>query len=266
MNNIRSNVFETNSSSTHSISIDCSSPDEMLQTILPDENGIISLTGGQFGREWKRYNDCLTKANYSAIDCLSNDPEKMQSFINIIKRHTGAKEVVLDINLSVSYIDHGYLRVSKDVLYDENKLINFIFNPKSWLFLGNDNEDPPTNFYNGNKEIKYKYELKVEGINEVMKFTSKPNRVKIKDELHAISRYGLLDTQSYEYDDKYEFFYFSFSLINNEGKRFSRSSFYKMKDNLFTLYKLEPVLNKKGIYIGERILSEKDFKFELIKL
>jgi len=285
MNNIRSNVFETNSSSTHSISIDCSSPDEMLQTILPDENGIISLTGGQFGREWKRYNDCLTKANYSAIDCLSYEPEKIQSFINIIKNHTGAKDVIIDIDLSVSYIDHGYLRASFDALDNENKLRNFIFNPKSWLYLGNDNEDTPTNFYDGNKEIKYKYELKVEGINDSVKFISKPNKLKIKDALndimfcyHAFYLKQALKIESRKdksiiepHDEhiiseaEYNFFEFNFTFINDKGKQFSRSSFHKMKDNLITLYKLEPVL-KKGIYIGERILSEKDFKFELVKL
>ena len=47
--NIRSNVFETNSSSSHSFSLTfpCAG-DKILETIKPDGNGQIILTGGNY--------------------------------------------------------------------------------------------------------------------------------------------------------------------------------------------------------------------------
>ena len=52
---IRHGVFETNSSSTHSISIN--SRNTLYESITPDENDTVKLTVGQFGWDWNRYND-----------------------------------------------------------------------------------------------------------------------------------------------------------------------------------------------------------------
>ena len=71
MKNIRSNVFETNSSSSHSITI--SNSNIVLDTILPDKDGIIYLNGGEFGWEYDRHYSALTKANYCAIACHYHD-------------------------------------------------------------------------------------------------------------------------------------------------------------------------------------------------
>lgn len=63
MKNIRNKVFETNSSSTHSISISANSKG-LYDTIVP-ENKVITLSGGKFGWEWSKFNDLLTKADYA---------------------------------------------------------------------------------------------------------------------------------------------------------------------------------------------------------
>lgn len=65
MINIRLGLFETNSSSTHSIFIAPSS--EGIYETLYVHKGTVHLTGGEFGWEYKKYNDAKTKANYAAV-------------------------------------------------------------------------------------------------------------------------------------------------------------------------------------------------------
>ena len=69
MKTIRKNCFETNSSSTHSLCI--TTEDKYLQ-LVPNSDGSIVLTGGEFGWGWDKFNDPLTKANYCALDNLHN--------------------------------------------------------------------------------------------------------------------------------------------------------------------------------------------------
>src|SRR5579885_45905 len=91
MKNIRNKVFETNSSSSHSISI-YNATKGLYDTITPDSNGVITLTGGEFGWEWEKYNDAITKANYAAVFALG-DQQMTDMLVQVIKDHTGAKEV-----------------------------------------------------------------------------------------------------------------------------------------------------------------------------
>jgi hypothetical protein len=61
---IRHGVFETNSSSSHSISI--SHDVRKYQTLFPDEDGAYIFDGGEFGWGYDSYTDADTKANYVA--------------------------------------------------------------------------------------------------------------------------------------------------------------------------------------------------------
>lgn len=170
MKTIRHNVFETNSSSTHSISIN--STTELYDSITPDSNGVITLTGGQFGWEWEQYNDALTKANYCAVDVHGNgDLEKMLR--DVIMEHTGAKDVVFDLTTdyrqdNYSYIDHQSVGTVHPAFSSADNLKNFIFNSKSYLFTGNDNTDEPANFYDVGVE-DFTHQIVLEGSREVYK-------------------------------------------------------------------------------------------------
>jgi len=143
MKNIRHNVFETNSSSTHSICISEYS-DGILDTLGVDDDGVLHLEGGQFGWEIEDYYDPNTKANYCAIDTV-NSPEKRDMLVKVLKDHTGAKEVSFDFSLddykhnNWSYIDHQSAGTSFEAFASEHTLKMFIFNPKSWLHTDNDN-------------------------------------------------------------------------------------------------------------------------------
>ena len=126
---IRHNVFETNSSSTHSISI--SNEVELLDSITPGDGGYIVLTGGEFGWAWVRFNDAFTKANYCAVDQKSNE-ENIKMLIEVIKEQTGAKDVILNFTDSYdgpnwSYIDHDSAGTSHKVFENKETLKNFIF-------------------------------------------------------------------------------------------------------------------------------------------
>jgi hypothetical protein len=190
---IRKGVFETNSSSCHSISIADETKEFVLDTIYPDQDGVIELEGGQFGRGWFKHNDALTKANYAAVSFM-NDEKLLGLLTKILKDQTGADEVKYtmsdDYNKNWSYIDHESQGL---VPIGEVELKNFIFNKNSWLFGGNDNQIPDPTFYHvpefkDNRMIvpKYKYELSIEGYKRKTKFLEKPTESEIGEGLDAI--------------------------------------------------------------------------------
>jgi len=151
----RNGCFETNSSSSHSISI---SPGNFhnraaalsgLDKSFPvtasytDCNGVehkdcVVLTGGEFGWGREDYNDTLTKANYIAqhfSEC--RDTESYKLFESVILKVSGAKELVIDAG--GGYIDHQSTGTANDALESEDVLWDYLFNPGSVLIIDNDN-------------------------------------------------------------------------------------------------------------------------------
>lgn len=143
MKTIRQGTFETNSSSTHAVSIVRGERD--YNGIPVREDGSIYLTGGEFGWQWEKYNDAETKANYCAVDAWNN-PERLQMLTDVLKEHTGAKDVVFNLSCDYrspnwSYIDHQSWGELNQAWHNEENLADFIFCNDSWLYLGNDNDD-----------------------------------------------------------------------------------------------------------------------------
>lgn len=147
----RYNVFETNSSSTHSISIAASS-DGVYETLPVDDNGVVHLRGGEFGWGWCKYRDAETKANYCAITVYDCD-DKRSMLVDVIKEVTGATEVLFDLN--ASYIDHQSNHVAYKAFESKETLKEFIFNPKSVLRTGNDNDEMPDGWLDNDDGVKY---------------------------------------------------------------------------------------------------------------
>lgn len=145
---VRSGVFETNSSSTHSISISLDTGDKleekMFATIVPNSDGFILLAGGEFGWECETYSDALTKANYCAVDQRGSEAN-MNMLKEVIKEQTGAKKVVIDFasegadDDDYSYIDHQSSGTAREAFQDKETLRRFIFDKKSVLTTDNDN-------------------------------------------------------------------------------------------------------------------------------
>lgn len=156
---IRKGVFETNSSSTHSICI--SSSDNLTDYLDIRVDGTLVLTGGQFGWEWRTYYDALTKANYCAVYALNchrydKDRVELEMLEKVLQEVTGAKRVKFCIaddydckdkideegdTLHWSYIDHQSSSVCASAFSNVDRLKQFIFNPESVLQIGNDNEE-----------------------------------------------------------------------------------------------------------------------------
>jgi hypothetical protein len=152
---IRHGVFETNSSSTHSVSI--SRSDVLTCNISPDIDGVLRLDGGQFGWEQEEYNDAWTKANYCAVFTSSEGAAKERAMLNkVLMEVTGAKRIKYcfsyNYNTSVddegdtihyAYIDHqSDFHEGGDCLSafeSEQTLKGFIFNCGSTLTTDNDN-------------------------------------------------------------------------------------------------------------------------------
>ena len=185
----RNSVFETNSSSTHSIHVDKETKIKDT-TLLPDEEGNIVLYGGEFGWEWRRYNDAVTKANYASIGS-SGVPRDV--FERALKEQTGANNIVYKFcesynteeSTNWAYIDHQSSNMMSEFLdvHSVEEIKNWIFNPNCWLITGNDNSTEPVNIKdfpvtdeNGNiKEYEYTHKFYLPGKDKEIYFNGKNN-------------------------------------------------------------------------------------------
>lgn len=261
MKNIRHGIFETNSSSSHSISIAHGSIG-IFDTITPIK-GKITLTGGEFGCEWRKYNSSEVKANYSAV--FARDNKIMTDMLEqVLKEHTGANQITFD--LGESYIDHqsalsenGDARKAFDT---PTTLKSWIFNPDSWLFTGNDNECAPPNFYDVEFGIEYLYILEVDGCRVSEKFEDKPNQESLENSLRKIMDHHPLCHINKDF----------FEVINEYRKFHDKkvyNSFAKINDGLVTVFKTEEVTSGKGRdkdYLGDIVVESRDIKFALKKI
>lgn len=141
---IRRNVFETNSSSTHSI---CITRQKLLEE-LPDS---VDFKLGQFGWEPKIYTQTKDKASYlyTAI-CQIGEYNKTfpkKQYIDNIVKFLDKNNVKYDFedpkSVSSFYIDHvseldEFVRL---VCHSEKRLLKYLFSENSFIITGNDNDD-----------------------------------------------------------------------------------------------------------------------------
>jgi hypothetical protein len=141
MINVRNNIFETNSSSTHSVSLYLSDND-IFDTIIPNSDGQIVLTGGDFASvEFDVYN--VEKrinliAAYIVAFCHN---DVLSLFEKVVKEHTGATHIIYDIHFV--YINgkpaNTFLSPEVNDNYDNNNIhiYNIVNNEqhlKSFIF------------------------------------------------------------------------------------------------------------------------------------
>lgn len=167
---IRSGVLETNSSSSHSVCIsrchDEAKPGDGVWDLDLREDGVLFIPSPDlgFGRNLFKSNKCLMKLQYAYGLAYSCCPEKQYELTELVKRVTGAKEVVIewieeykrkvneqggilkDLYVETPEIDHQSLDLYDEVFENEETLKEFIFNPKSWLYGGSDETDDPKGF------------------------------------------------------------------------------------------------------------------------
>lgn len=143
MRTVRSNVFETNSSSTHSIAIPKSC----------ETNNFISFHVGDFGWGWNEVDpaDYFYTAIYETSNTEEELKQKLDKLSSIlesrgisyeflpVKYHTSVYEGTCYLSLDDGYIDHGgELTDFVDELLDNgDKLVRFL--SRGLVFTGNDN-------------------------------------------------------------------------------------------------------------------------------
>ena len=149
---VRKNIFETNSSSIHSLVI--GNNNENIYENLPTE---IHFNGGEYGWENEVYNDIENKANYlytgivknNLVDELVPKIKDILSKWNItpIFQETNKKmynnEEYDEFKHGYYYIDHSYdlQDFLNTVCNNEELLMNFLFSDGSFIETGNDNDD-----------------------------------------------------------------------------------------------------------------------------
>jgi hypothetical protein len=172
MKQIRRNVFETNSSSTHSI---CIAKDAELT--IPES---LHFDFGEFGWECDTLYSLGEKASYLYTGLIANnrkeDAEKIFELLRSKEievtaeeptfktyNHTNSegKPVEYTYPVNAGYVDHSNNLTDflNAICQDENKLMNYLFSDLSFIITGNDNDDsdidinvdyPHNQFYKGN--------------------------------------------------------------------------------------------------------------------
>jgi len=135
----RIGVFETNSSSCHSLVIH--SGGELNQR-LPMTAGVCTIYPGEFGWGPERFTDAPTKASYLYV-YAQDKPDKLEMLRRAIQNQMNAQDVVFVRTESdewpVGYIDHQSADRAEKAFELEDSLKRFIFDPKSELIIDNDN-------------------------------------------------------------------------------------------------------------------------------
>lgn len=147
---IRHGVFETNSSSSHSISIARGA--KIYETLPVNEDGYVVATPGMYGWEQRVYGDPQGKLDYAYtfIGEEDNDERKAELFKmleEVIVEHVGCKGVLYN-TIDDKYYAGGYVDHQSAIYEDgdclrafasKETLKEFLFNPDSYVETDNDN-------------------------------------------------------------------------------------------------------------------------------
>lgn len=137
MKKVRKNVFETNSSSTHSICIA-----KNVDYDIPKE---LHFEFGEFGWEHDTLNTTSEKASYLYTGVVNYFPEKLDGILEVLK--SKGIEVTLQ-EKSGNYWESGYVDHGSEmddfvegVTESEDRLLSYLFSGLSFVHTGNDNSD-----------------------------------------------------------------------------------------------------------------------------
>lgn len=162
MINVRKSVFETNSSSTHSITV---ADNGSLKNNLKCYDGFIQMQCGEFGWEYRVFDDAYTKLSYLITFIFSgfvkkdtdeidwrkfNKPDNKHKhywhkLIEAVRDFTDCEPAVVPVEEDwwpYGYIDHQSMNVAEEILKgSKGRIKRFIFNPHSKLIIDNDNRE-----------------------------------------------------------------------------------------------------------------------------
>ncbi len=150
---IRGSVFETNSSSTHSLVL--ANTDNIMPVPFNIEtmaSGIINVYAGEYGWSEETFTGTMDKLSYLYTDAMINlcetdipDPEKndkLKLIVEAVKEHTGCNvNFIVDSHwYPFGYIDHQSIGECDEVWEAGVEGVKqFVFNPDSYFITDNDN-------------------------------------------------------------------------------------------------------------------------------
>lgn len=146
---IRCGVFETNSSSVHSLAFDPSGMEK--SKLKKNKDGYIVVYLGQFGREDAVYTTQEEKLSYlmTLIYYMKSSTDEFEDFWlfeqieDVVCEYANAKGIIVKEKRGIyPYIDHQSVPEygSIDIIntYDRDSLLGFIFNKYVFLKTGSD--------------------------------------------------------------------------------------------------------------------------------
>lgn len=219
----RINVFETNSSSSHSFSI--SKGENILSNfdVKVLRSGVLELEPKQYGWEWARFYTPEEKLRY----ILTSVPiGKEKEIIKTIEEYAGIKIKFNKQKDYHDYIDHQSHFMLNEEVKDKDFLLNLVFNEKAYIETGNDNSSNPEKILTEHGKVWY-FDNVVENIykdkdnddnievfefdsfNEVLKtsseveiFLKEDNRNKINNDLKDFVVISVDMYRDFQYMDK----------------------------------------------------------------
>lgn len=135
----RNKVFETNSSSSHSIVVD-----NGLDFVVPEISGdTISIFGGEFGWGYDELNTWEERASYAYTYAKEyGKSEDIEMLRSVIEEYTN-KKVVFETRDGESYpfgyIDHQSVDEAETIFDSPENVKNVIFGKGSYIIIDNDN-------------------------------------------------------------------------------------------------------------------------------
>ena len=141
---IRRNVFETNSSSTHSI---CITKSNRSISDCTEKYENVNFVTGEFGWENEIYKETASKATYqyTAIAELGNC-----NMINKKKCIDFITKTLFENNISCTFTEGDYYYIDhcgelvdfvNSVCHSQKRLLKYLFSDESFIITGNDNDD-----------------------------------------------------------------------------------------------------------------------------
>jgi len=129
---VRRGVFETNSSSAHSLTFN--SHDNLDQTLTPNDGVIVVRGEGEYGWEQDVYSTAYFKTDYLYQQWFGRE-DKIELLKQAIEEHTGAPVIFKD---PTGYIDHQSMGICDGIQTVED-VKQFLFNSQNRFITDNDN-------------------------------------------------------------------------------------------------------------------------------
>lgn len=188
---VRYSMFETNSSSSHSISL--KRREFVFEPLFPDKNGTIVVKQDQYYCDEFKFNSSSEKLSYLFAHLYEENKNKIKLINDVIYNVTHCDYFDYKEALVENTVDHQSVGIIND-LFDNDygvsftNIKNFIFNKNYWVFGGSDGSIPNNDFYAVKEYTKQ----------EVLELTFNYDFIfKINDEEHIEKLYVLTNNFLY---------------------------------------------------------------------